>query len=153
MRRARETAARVGKICKLDVVEIPALHERRIGPLSGLSRDQGWSTYAKCKERWMAGDFEYTHEGGESFAAIRRRVVPIFERLATEQSGATIIVIAHGVVIRVALFSLLTGYTPAEFDRIAIDFASVNDLLFDGETWTARELNRVVAPSQARPVA
>ncbi len=101
----------------------------------------------------MAGDLEYTHEGGESFAAIGRRVVPIFERLAAEHSGDTIIVIAHGVVIRVALISLLSGYTPAEFDRIAIDFASVNDLLFEGETWTARELNRIVAPSPSRPVA
>jgi 2,3-bisphosphoglycerate-dependent phosphoglycerate mutase len=153
MRRAKETAAIVGSICKLEVVEIPALHERRIGPLSGLSREEGWSTYATCKERWMAGDLEYTHEGGESFAAISRRVVPIFERLATEHSGDTILVIAHGVVIRVALISLLSGYTPAEFDRIAIDFASVNDLLFDGETWTARELNRVAAPSAVGPVA
>jgi 2,3-bisphosphoglycerate-dependent phosphoglycerate mutase len=153
LRRARETAAIVGGICKLEVVEIPALHERRIGPLSGLSREEGWSTYAKCKERWMAGDLEYTHEGGESFAAISRRVVPILERLATEHSGDTILVIAHGVVIRVALISLLSGYSPVAFDRIAIDFASVNDLLFDGETWTARELHRIAAPSAVGPVA
>ena len=48
---------------------------------------------------------------------------------------------AHGVVIRVVLTSLVAGYAPADFDRIAIDFASVNDLWFDGRTWTARALN------------
>jgi len=36
---------------------------------------------------------------------------------------------------------------------VAIDFASINDLVFDGAAWTARRLNHVVAPSDARPVA
>jgi hypothetical protein len=56
-------------------------------------------------------------------------------------------------VIRVALTSLVTGLAPADFDRIAIDFASVNDLWSDGRTWTASALNQVVAPSPTRPVA
>ncbi len=137
LRRARETAKIVGAVCKLEPVEILALHERSIGPLSGLSRQEGWSTYATCKERWMAGDLEYTHEGGESFAAIRRRVVPIFEQLAAAHRGHTIIVIAHGVVIRVVLMSLVQGCSAADFDKIAIDFASVNDLWFDGNAWSA----------------
>ena len=47
----------------------------------------------------------------------------------------------------------MAGFTPADFDRIAIDFASVNDLWHDGRNWTARALNQVVAPSPARPVA
>ena len=41
----------------------------------------GWAIYAESKRRWMAGDLEFTHEGGESFADIRRRVLPVFEEL------------------------------------------------------------------------
>ncbi len=33
--------------------------------------------------------------------------------------------------------SLVAGFSPSDFDRIAIDFASVNDLWFDGDSWTA----------------
>jgi broad specificity phosphatase PhoE len=134
-------------------VIIAALHERRIGPLSGVSREEGWATYAESKARWIASDLEFSHPGGESFAEIRRRVCPILEELAVRHRGETVIIVAHGVVIRVALTSLLAGFTPADFDRIAIDFASINDLWFDGRSWTARALNQVIAASDARPVA
>jgi 2,3-bisphosphoglycerate-dependent phosphoglycerate mutase len=153
MRRAVDTAAPIGRACGLEPVVIAALHERKIGPLSGVSREEGWATYAETKERWIAGELEVAHPGGESFADIRRRVGPILEDLAARHRGETLVVVAHGVVIRVALTSLLAGYSPADFDRIAIDFASVNDLWCDGRTWTARALNQVVAPSPSRPVA
>jgi broad specificity phosphatase PhoE len=153
LRRAVDTAIRIGRACGLDPAVIAALHERRIGPLSGLSREEGWATYAESKARWMADDLEFTHPGGESYADIGRRVCPIVAELAARHRGETIIIVAHGVVIRVLLTSLITGLSPAEFDRIAIDFASVNDLWFDGNVWIARSLNQVVATSSARPVA
>jgi 2,3-bisphosphoglycerate-dependent phosphoglycerate mutase len=153
LRRAVDTALPIGRVCGLEPVVIPDLHERRIGPLSGVSRQDGWTTYADVKARWIAGDLEASHPGGESFADIRRRVCPVLEELASRHRGETIIVVAHGVVIRVALTSLVAGLTPSDFDRIAIDFASVNDLWFDGRGCTARALNQVVAPSPSRPVA
>jgi probable phosphoglycerate mutase len=153
MRRAVETAAAVGRLCNLKPIPIFGLHERRIGGLSGKSRDEGWATYALSKERWIAGDLEHSHPGGESYTDIRRRIVPIFEELAARHQGKTIIVVAHGVVILVVLTSLVDGQTPADFDRIAIDFASLNDLWCDGATWTALRLNQVVAASPSPPVA
>ena len=109
---AVDTAAPIGRACGLEPVVIAALHERRIGPLSGVSREEGWATYAETKQRWIAGELEVAHPGGESFADIRRRVGPILEDLAARHRGETIVVVAHGVVIRVALTSLLAGFTP-----------------------------------------
>jgi len=153
MRRAVATAGAVGRACGLAPGVIADLHERRIGPLSGRSREDGWDVYSESKRRWMAGDLEFTHEGGESFAAIARRVLPILDDLRRRHEGRTILVVAHGLVIRTALLSLLPDRAPADFDAIAIDFASINDLAWDGTNWTARSLNEVVAPSPARPVA
>jgi 2,3-bisphosphoglycerate-dependent phosphoglycerate mutase len=153
MRRAVDTAAPIGHAAGLSPVTITALHERRLGPMSGTSRADGWSIYAASKERWILGDIEHTHLGGESYADVRRRVVPVFWELAIRHRGQTIVVVAHGVVIRVLLTSVLAGSGPAEFDRIAIEFASVNDIWFDGTTWTAQKLNDVIMPSSARPVA
>ena len=138
MRRAVDTAAPIGRACGLEPVVIAALHERRIGPLSGVSRRRAGRPTPRPSRRWIAGELEVAHPGGESFADIRRRVGPILEDLAARHRGETIVVVAHGVVIRVALTSLLAGFSPADFDRIAIDFASVNDLWYDGRTWTAR---------------
>jgi broad specificity phosphatase PhoE len=153
LRRAMDTAIPIGRLCGLEPVVIPALHERRIGHLSGVSREEGWSTYAEVKARWIAGELEASHPGGESFADIRRRVCPILEELGSRHRGETIAIVAHGVVIRVALTSLVAGLAPSDFDRIAIDFASINDLWFDARSWTARALNEVVARSAERPVA
>ncbi|MGO8899936.1 MAG: histidine phosphatase family protein [Isosphaeraceae bacterium] len=153
MQRAVATARPIGAACGLTAVIVPQLHERKIGPLSGLSRETGWEIYAESKRRWMSGDLEFTHPGGESFADIRRRVLPVFKELLARHPGETIIVVAHGVVIRVVLLSLLAGLEPADFDRIAIDFASINDLRWDGARWKAHALNQVVAPSPAKPVA
>jgi 2,3-bisphosphoglycerate-dependent phosphoglycerate mutase len=153
MNRAVATAAPIGIACNLVPIVKPGLHERRLGPLSGVSRKEGWSIYAQSKSHWIEGNLEYSHPGGESYADIRRRVIPILDDIVASHRGRTVIVVAHGVVIRVLLTSLLAGYQPGDFDRIAIDFASINDLWFDGENWTARELNRVIAPSPARPVA
>ena len=129
------------------------LHERRIGPLSGLSREEGWAVYAASKTRWIAGDLDHTHEGGESYNDVRAASRARAEELAARHAGETIIVVVHGVVIRVALTSLLAGAHPSEFDRFAIDFASVNDLRFDGKIWMAHALNVVIAASDQRPVA
>jgi 2,3-bisphosphoglycerate-dependent phosphoglycerate mutase len=153
MRRAIDTAVPVGRACELEPIVISELHERKIGPLSGLSREDGWTLYAASKERWIAGDLEHTHAGGESYGDVRRRVVPIFQRLAARHPGETIIVVAHGFVIRVVITSIVSGFQPADFDRIAIDFASLNELLFDGATWSAGTLNQCVAASPVPPVA
>jgi broad specificity phosphatase PhoE len=151
--RALDTAGPIGAACGLEVSVIPELNERKIGPLSGLSREEGWVVYAESKRQWMAGNLEFTHEGGESFADIRRRVVPVIENLASRHPGQTIIVVAHGMVIRVLLLSLLDDLRPSDFDRIAIDFASINDLRWSGQRWRAVALNQVIAPSPDKPVA
>lgn len=151
--RAVATATPIATALGLSPVVIPELHERRIGMLSGRSREEGWGVYEESKRRWMAGDLEFSHPGGESFAEIGRRVLPVFEGLRSRHEGGRFVVVAHGIVIRVALLNILPGRTPADFDEVAIDFASINELVHDGARWRAEALNVVVAPSPARPVA
>jgi broad specificity phosphatase PhoE len=140
MRRAVETAAPIGRACGLMPQRIESLHERRMGPLSGQPREVGLSAYEEAKKRWMAGELDYTHEGGESYADIRRRAVPAFAALAARHPGGTIVVVAHGVVIRVLLTSLLEGYGPEHFAAIAIPNAGINDLRHEGQRWRAERL-------------
>jgi probable phosphoglycerate mutase len=142
MRRAVETAEAIGRACGLAATQIEALHERRIGPLSGKSREQGMGAYEEAKRQWRAGALDFTHPGGESYAEIRGRVIPPFLELAARHPGETIVVVAHGVVIRVLLTSLLEGYGPGDFEAIGIDNAAVNDLRHDGTRWWAESLGR-----------
>jgi probable phosphoglycerate mutase len=141
MVRARQTARPIGSACNLEPVEVPELHERRMGILSGRVMDEARDLYLATKERWKAGDLEAAHEGAESFAQIRDRVVPAFTALAHHLTSRTIVVVAHGVVIRVLLATLLEGHGPQDFDRFGIDFVAVNDLRLEGGTWLASSMN------------
>jgi broad specificity phosphatase PhoE len=144
MRRAVETAGPIARACGRSVEVADGLHERSIGPLSGQSLARGWIAYTEVMDRWRAGELDYSHEGGESYAAIRRRAVPAFQAIADRHPGETIVVVAHGVVIRVLLTSLFEGLGPADFERIAIDFVAINDLRHDGTHWLADTLGERV---------
>ena len=128
MRRAVDTARPIGAACGLDAVHRTATPRAADRPALRLEPRNRVGNLCRVQERWIAGEIEFTHPGGESYADIRRRVVPVFEELRARHLGETLIVVAHGVVIRVVLLSLLEGLDPADFDRIAIDFASINDL-------------------------
>ena len=56
--------------------------------------------------------------------------------------AGTVVVVAHGVVIRVLLTTLLDGHGSEDFSAFAIDNAAVNDLRWDGTRWSAVALNR-----------
>lgn len=141
MRRARDTAGAIARACGLEVNVVEALHERRMGPLAGVLREEGIATYELAKARWSAGDLGHTHEGGESYLDIRNRVVPAFLKLAERHPAETIVVVAHGVVNRVLLTTLPVGYGPADFDRIGIANCGINDLRWDGVQWRALAIN------------
>ncbi len=141
MRRAIETAGPIARACGLETQVVPELHERRMGSLSGRPRDEGWSIYDEARRRWVSGDLDHTHPGGESYADIRRRVVPAFLQLAARSPAQTAVVVAHGVVIRVLLTSLIEGFGPADFDRIAIEFVALNELQSDAGRWRADALD------------
>ena len=142
MRRAIETARPIGIACVLTTVILPSLHERKMGPLSGMSREEGLAEYGQAKTYWMRGEIDYSHEGGESYREVRSRVVPVIQRLVEETAVETLVVVAHGVVIRIFLTTVLEGRGAADFDRFAIDNVAINDLRWDGDRWSAVSLNR-----------
>lgn len=145
MRRAVETADPIARACGLVPRVIESLHERRMGPLSGRPRAVGLAAYEEAKRRWEAGELDSTHEGGESYAEIRGRVMPGWEMVVGRSAGQTVVVVAHGVVIRVLLTTLLEGYGPKDFSKIGIDNVAVNDLKFQDGQWTATALNQLFA--------
>ncbi len=142
MRRALQTAEPIARACGLELQIDPNLHERKMGPLSGVSRDAGIAAYEEAKRRWKAGETAYTHEGGESYDAIRARVMPVLEGIVARSPGKTLVVVAHGVVIRVVLTTWLHGGVTDEFDTFAIDNVGINDLRCNRGRWCATALNQ-----------
>ena len=111
-----------------------------MGPLSGLAMVEGWDAYTAAMAAWKRGELNATHAGGESFAEIRDRVLPALAALSTKHQGETIVVVAHGIVIRVVLSCWLDDGLE-RFDRFGIDFVAVNNLVWEDHKWRAVALN------------
>lgn len=97
LRRAAETARIVGDRLGLPVTENPALREIDVGSWSGFTRDEVRKRFPEGYARWLAG--EIGHDG-ETREALTRRVVGAVEAIAHEHPDETVLVVAHGGVIR-----------------------------------------------------
>lgn len=107
MLRAQQTAAAVAAPHELEVKTAAGLNECHVGQWEGMD----WETI----ERDFPEDYRHFHEnpaengyvGGESYRDVAKRVKPVFDELLAQHLGETIVVVAHNVVNRVYLASLM----------------------------------------------
>jgi broad specificity phosphatase PhoE len=146
MRRARETALPIARTCGIPVRIEADLHERRVGTLSGTSTQLREGVWPDTLRRWMNGETAFAPAGAESFDDIRRRVLPVWQRVTSRSEGKTIILVAHGVVCKVLLFTLLADYSVADWHRIGpIHNVGISELIGEAGNWRAVRLNEVPA--------
>jgi probable phosphoglycerate mutase len=142
MRRARGTTVPIARACGLEPRIEPNLHERGVGLLAGTPTNG--EVWPDTLARWMAGDTGFAPDGAESFDAIRARVLPVWDRIVADFAGETIAIVAHGVVIKVLLLSLVAGYTVADWKRIGpIRNVGITELRSDPESWRLVRLNEL----------
>ncbi len=147
MLRARKTAAAISRATALPVRIEPALRERAVGVLSGQPKSVGKiHLWPETVQAWLAGDTSYTTEGAESIDAVRARVLPAWQALAEEFAGRKLVVVAHGMMSRMLLLTILDGYSLADWDRLgSIRNCSITDLEFRDGLWIAHRLNETPA--------
>ena len=147
MLRAVDTAAPIAALCGVSHEIEPELHERKVGQFSGKSGEEVDTVWGETVRRWEAGEPGYAFPGMESFTEIAARVVPVFQRVALRHAGKRVAIIAHGVVCKVLLLSVLNEYGPADWTRVgrALNL-SVSELVWDGQLWQANTLLEVPAP-------
>ena len=107
--RAERLAQSISKEVQLDIQKDDRLKEMNFGILEGCPFDELDVDQRGILDK-MFSDFEnFQVPGGESGADIRDRGKAFFEELlqAEEQKGKTIVVVAHAMLIQMALISLL----------------------------------------------
>jgi 2,3-bisphosphoglycerate-dependent phosphoglycerate mutase len=150
MRRAIQTAAPVALGCGVPHLQEPLLHERRVGDWSGQPHKDYDHIWTETLARWQAGETGFSPTGIESFDAIRDRTLPVFRRVVEAHPGGRVVIVAHGVVCKVLLLSLLRGYTAADWTKIGrAKNLAVSELIPDAGTWTARQLLVIPSPVEA----
>jgi probable phosphoglycerate mutase len=136
MLRARVTAAEIARATGLPVRFEPLLHERKVGDMQGTPVQGEFGVWPDTLARWVAGDTAYAPPGMEPFDQIRDRVLPVWDRVTLENQGRTIAIVAHGIVIRVILLSVVEGYNAADWPRLGrIPNASISEVAGSGRAW------------------
>jgi probable phosphoglycerate mutase len=141
MRRARETGEPIARVCGLPLLIEPELHERRVGRLSGTPNTDPEGVWPQTSRHWAAGETSYATEGAESFDDIRDRVLPVWVRLTHQHAGKTLVIVAHGIVCKVLLLSLLPGFGAKDWPRLSpIRNVAVSELHETDGIWQAATL-------------
>ena len=148
MTRAKQTAATIATTCDVPHLTAPALHERRVGSLGGTSFALAEGPWVETVRNWTAGNTDFTTPGAESYADLVGRLVPAFEAAVAPHVGKRVVLIAHGIVCKVLLLSLLPDWGPGKWEDLGKAMnLSVSELRRSGEgAWVAQSLLHVPDP-------
>lgn len=150
MLRARDTAAPIATACGVPHLVEPDLHERRVGELGGKAFDLSAGPWADTVARWQAGEVHHTTPGAESFAELRDRLLPAWHRVVAAHAGGRPLVVAHGVVCKALLLSLLDGWDVTGWSRLGrVSNLSVSELVPTPAGWRSDRLLLVPPPVAA----
>ncbi len=98
LRRAWETAEAALARRQVEVHRTPGLREVDVGNWTGLTRVEVETRYPDAVTRWKNGKRGWV--GGESYEAMRERVVQATLMIAEEHDGSTVLSVSHGGSIR-----------------------------------------------------
>ncbi|HII39450.1 TPA: histidine phosphatase family protein [Candidatus Micrarchaeota archaeon] len=102
LKRAMETAQAIGKPVK----EALHMQEVNLGRLEGLAHEEMKTRFPGAIER-MFVEPHYRLPGGETLLEVHDRAMPFLNALKKRHENQTVAVVAHNVVNRVAIASLL----------------------------------------------
>jgi alpha-ribazole phosphatase len=114
LRRAWQTAERIGEALKLGPVPHDGLKEINFGHISGITLDEFVERFPDLHKRWTYKmDLTFTFPGGEQRAQFFQRVGEAMEGIVERHPDQKAVVVAHGGTLRVCL----VHYLPAEFSQ------------------------------------
>jgi probable phosphoglycerate mutase len=126
--RAQQTAAPIAEATGLAILPDPALRERSLGVLDGLSFADAEAKHPELWTRLRARDPELVPPGGEGSAHVYARVSGAIERIVDAHRGGRVVVVSHGLALYHA-FAHVCGLGAPSLDHrvfVLVDNCSVS---------------------------
>ncbi len=109
LQRAAQSAALLGDVLGLRPEFDDQLREMDVGEWSGLPHDEIASRWPEPLAAYRAGDRDVRLGGAESQEMLEARVRPALGRFALAYSGKSVLIVAHGGVIRAIVPGVFLG--------------------------------------------
>jgi alpha-ribazole phosphatase len=138
--RCRDLARMIGAGRSSKVDTLDALREMDFGELEGRTWDEIAAQYPEVYRQWMEHPTETQFPGGESFQAMRDRVLASVGELRARHVGGSIVMVTHGGVIRIVLADAL-GMEAGNLFRIGQSYGAVNRIRYFGATPVVELMN------------
>ncbi len=108
--RARMTAEIIGEVIRVDVRLDERLREIHFGLWEGLTFNEVYEQYREAFDQWYANPMEHAAHGGETLSEVLVRSKAALAEIRERHAEATIIVVAHGGVIKTLLHHIRPEY-------------------------------------------
>jgi probable phosphoglycerate mutase len=132
--RTKQTAEIIAGFTGHDIIIDPRLREKNMGVFEGLTRPEIEENYSEELARYFKMDPDYVVPNGESDRLFFTRNTACFEELAANHSGETIVVVAHGGVLK-NLFYFVIGLPLEAPRRHSILNSSLNTVIRENGNW------------------
>ena len=119
--RARQTAEAVASMAQVPVAVENAFEEADFGEWDGLTFAQAQERFPAAMDAWLAST-EAAPPGGESFAAVRSRVLDGLSRVLAAHAGQTVLVVSHVTPMKICVAEALGAPLSALY-RMHLDTA------------------------------
>ncbi|MFI8104820.1 bifunctional RNase H/acid phosphatase [Streptomyces sp. NPDC086023] len=129
LKRCRQTAQAVADRLGLDVLVDEGLRETDFGAWEGLTFAEVKERHPEDLEAWLASPKAAPTGGGESFAAVTRRVTAARDRLLSRHQGRTVLLVTHVTPVK-TLVRLALGAPPEALFRMELSAASLSAVAY-----------------------
>ncbi|WP_329151613.1 bifunctional RNase H/acid phosphatase [Streptomyces sp. NBC_01456] len=129
LRRCRETAEAVASRLGLEVRIEEGLRETDFGAWEGLTFAEVRERHSEDLDAWLASAKAAPTGGGESFAAVARRVAVARDKLLARHAGRTVLLVTHVTPVK-TLVRLALGAPPEALFRMELSAASLSAVAY-----------------------
>ena len=116
--RALQTAEIVGNHNAVDVISDERLIELDMGKFTGMKYDEIFSKHGNVFLKFYSGDLELAHNGVETFAEVKSRVLDIVDHVVGQHKDENVLLVTHMDPIKAVLSSVMDLKPQSLFELI-----------------------------------
>lgn len=117
--RAVDTAKPIADVFELPIITDEKLREIDVGYWQGKSHEEVKALYSESYNLYMTQTGHFHFDGGESFDQVKKRAVSVFEDIAKQNEGKTVVIVTHGGFIR-ALYCAWYDVKPQDTKYVSL---------------------------------